>query len=729
MKIVEVIVEYSSISLNRPFSYAYFGDRNIENGVRVIVPFAKKNIVGYVTNVYEYDKSLKEYENETGFSLKEIISIIDDKPILTEELILLANKIFSYYFAPLISVYQTMLPPSLKPKSTSLFKPKIAYDTYIKAIDKDDALLTKKQKIIYQNILIDGPIKKSSIKSTIVDKLIKEGYLQTFLVEKNRLNDNSYLKVEENILTDEQKNVYNSIINSNNETFLLEGVTGSGKTEVYLHLAKHYIQNKKKVLILVPEISLSYQMIKCFKERFEKVAILHSSLTDAEKYDEYRKILSSDIDIVIGARSAVFAPLKNIGIIIIDEEHSETYKQENTPYYNAIKVAEMRKEYHKCILLLGSATPSLESRARAFKGTYKLLTLTKRISTNLPSCRVVDLSNYNEIDDKSIIYSKTLRIAIEDRLNKKEQVMLLINRRGYAPYVSCRKCGFIFKCPECNMPLTLHKGDNLLKCHHCGYIALMSDSCPKCSSKYIKTNGIGAEKAELELKKLFPNANILRVDSDVAKKRLGVKKALDTFRNNEADILIGTQMISKGLDFKNVTLSAVIQSDIGLNIPSYRASERVFSLLTQTIGRAGRFENGEAIIQTYNPNHYVIKYAKEQDYEGFYLHEMKYRKLLYYPPFCYTILITLSSKNEELLKKNIIDIKNFLLSEFENKDVILIGPSEFYVGIVNKKYRRKFLLKYKNRDDIENTIKKLLEMYALQNVINVSINVDPIEDY
>lgn len=729
MLLVEVIIEYSSISLNRPFSYAYNGDIKIKKGVRVLVPFASRKVVGYVIDVKEVNQTILEYKNETGVTLKEIEKVLDEKPILNDELILLSKKIADYYHAPLISIYQTMLPPSLKPKLTSLSKPKIAYETYFKVIDKDISLLSKRQKEIYNTLKEAGLSKKGEITSSVIKKLIELGYIEVILKEKSRLKEEDVIKTDEFVLNDEQQIAYDSVINENKGTFLLEGVTGSGKTEVYLHLARYYIKHNKKVLLLVPEISLSYQMINNFKKRFDRIAILHSSLTDAEKYDEYRKISSGDVDIVIGARSAIFAPLDNIGIIIIDEEHSETYKQENQPYYHALTVAKMRQEYHHSVLLLGSATPSLESRARALKGNYKLLTLTKRISTTLPSTKIVNLADYNEIDEKSAIFSKTLREAIQDRLNKKEQIILLLNRRGYSPYVSCRNCGFIFKCPECNMPLSYHKDGYLLKCHHCGYQAQMRSDCPKCHSNYIKTSGIGSQKAEDELKALFPSAKIVRLDSDVAKKRLGVKKALDTFKNEEADILLGTQMIAKGHDFKRVTLAAVIQSDIGLNIPSYRASERVFSLLTQAIGRAGRSFSGEAIIQTYNPSHYAIKYAKNQDYEGFFYKEMQYRKLSYYPPYCYISMITLSSEKEDLLKKSALDLKNFLVSKFIDKEVMVIGPSEFYVGIVNKKYRRKILLKYKNKEDVDSILKEVISLYASQNVIGVSINVDPCEDF
>ena len=457
MKLIEVIIEYPSSSLNRPFSYAYNGDFPILKGVRVLVPFASRIVVGYVVNIKDYPGSKEDYEQETGFKLKSIVKILDESPILNDELLLLAYKISSYYFAPLISVFQAMLPPSLKPRTSSLSKPKIAYDVYLKTIDKPIDNLTKKQKEIYYLIKEKEEVLKSEITSTVVKKLINEGYVTLVYKEKNRLKDDAYAKSIEKVLNDEQENAYNRIVNDPTGTYLLQGVTGSGKTEVYLHLTSHFIKQGKKVLVLVPEISLTYPMIKHFKERFDDIAILHSSLTDAEKYDEYRKISSGKVNIVIGARSAVFAPLDNIGLIIIDEEHSETYKQESSPYYHATYVSQLRREYHNAVLVLGSATPSLESRARAFKGVYKHLMLSKRINTSLPKAKIVDLSQYKEIDELSILYSKTLRKAISERLNKKEQVLLLLNRRGYAPYVSCRKCGFVFKCNECNLPLSYHK--------------------------------------------------------------------------------------------------------------------------------------------------------------------------------------------------------------------------------------------------------------------------------
>ncbi len=727
MKLVEVLIEYPSLSLDRPFFYTYDGEE-IQKGVRVIIPFGKKKIVGYVLSFRTMEETREEYEKKNHIQLKSILQILDSKPLLNEELMNIAQEMAKYYFAPLISCYQVMLPPSLKPSISSISKPKIAYEIYVEPLTGEKEL-TKKQFEIYSEICRKKKVLKNQYSPSVIKKLLDYGYLKETKVEKRRIISEQKEREADLILNDEQQNAFDTILANPGDIFLLEGVTGSGKTEVYLHLTRKILEQGKNVLILVPEIGLSYQMVHQFETRFEKIAILHSGLTAGQKYDEYRRIASNEVSIVIGARSAIFAPLSNIGLIIIDEEHSESYKQENQPYYHALTVAKMRQQYHHCSILLGSATPSLESRSRAFKGVYHLIKMEKRIAGFLPKCTVVNLSDYKEIDAKSILYSKTVRKAIADCLQKKEQVMILINRRGYAPYVVCRKCGHVFRCPDCHLPLSFHQDTNQLMCHHCGYKEEMVSSCPKCHSSYLRTMGYGAQKAEEELKKLFPTAKLLRLDSDVSKKRTGAKNILEQFKNQDADILIGTQMISKGHDFKNVTLSVVLLADIGLNLPSFRAAERTFSMITQALGRAGRNKEGRAILQTYYPKHYVIELSSKQDYESFYALEMKYRKLNEYPPFCYCTILTLSAEKEDILNDISRKIRSFLVSEFSAKDVTVLGPSEYYVRILNKKFRRKFLLKYRNYNDIVPTIQKMQAIFQNQKTIQLTINVDPIEDY
>lgn len=732
MKLLDVIIEYASNSLDRPFSYAYNGDLDVKEGVRVLVEFNNRKIVGYVIKVNETNKTKAQLEEETGFKIKEVLSIIDKEPIFSDELVSLAKDIADYYFSPLISVFQTMLPPSLKPKLSSLNKAKIAYDTYVEVCSDDTSNLTPKQLELYLQIKDSGLVLKRDIKSTLVPVLLEKQKVRLVKKEKMRLVLEEVEKVEDNSLTLEQTNALNSILNDSEDTYLLEGVTGSGKTEVYIQASRKIIEQGKTVLMLVPEISLTVQMVKRFKSRFDKIAILHSDLTPGEKYDEYRKISRGEVNIVIGARSAIFAPLKDIGLIIIDEEHVETYKQDVSPFYNAIKVAKMRQKYNKnCKIILGSATPSLETKTRALKGVYKQLYLTKRFNDSaLPETEIVDMLDWRNLDNESSMFSLTLRKDIEERLNKKEQVLLLVNRRGFSPFISCRKCGKVLKCPTCDLPLSYHKKDNLLKCHHCGLVERMPLNCSKCQSNMFTKTGFGTEKVEEEVNRLFPSARVLRLDSDVASIRSAVGKVISSFEKEEADILIGTQMIAKGHDFKNVTLVGIVLADLGLNIPSFRASERTFNLITQAIGRAGRHKKkGKAVIQTYMPKNYVIYDASIQDYNRFFNEEMALRKASQNSPYTYQTIITFASNNE----KEVIDKSNYfkdlLVAKFALKRVDVIGPSEPFLIKVNDKYRRKILLKYKNYQDIAPVLKEIKENVNKHSQIDVIINVDPYDDY
>lgn len=734
MVVLGVIIEYTVNSLNRPFSYAYRGEEKIVPGIRVLVPFGRSKVVGYVLSVEETSLDVLEWENKTGIKLKEIISLIDTTPVLNEELVKVADEVSAYYLSPLISVYQTMLPPSLKPKKSSLSKPKIAYDKYVRVCTDDEEGLTPKQLELFRRIKAEGLVLKNDIKSTLVPVLEAKDKIQIVLKEKVRLTQEEIPHVDDFPLNEEQTKALRSILDDHYSTYLLEGVTGSGKTEVYLQASKEMLKRGKTVLMLVPEISLTVQMVRRFKSRFTNIAILHSGLTPSEKYDEYRRIARGEVKIVVGARSAIFAPLKNIGLVIIDEEHVETYKQESIPYYHALKVAQIRQKYNEGMkIVLGSATPSLETKIRALKGVYHQLYLTKRFNDSvLPKTEIVDMLDYNNIDNASVLFSVKLREEISLRLKKKEQVLLLLNRRGYAPNITCRKCGFTFKCPTCGLPLTYHNFDHLLKCHHCGYVAKMVDKCPKCGgeSKYFSMVGTGTEKVENELKKFFPKAKILRLDSDVATVRTAVSNVISSFENEEADILIGTQMIAKGHDFKNVTLVGIILADIGLNIPSFRAGERTFNLLTQAIGRAGRHDKeGKAIIQTYSPKNYIIYDASIQDYNRFFNEEMAIRKAGQYPPYTYCTLITFASENE----KNVIDIshhfKDYFVAKFANINVDVIGPSEPFLVKMNGKYQRKILLKYKKYNDVYPILKEFMEQISKNSKVSISIDVDPYEDY
>ena len=728
MKIVDVLIERKIQSLNRPFSYVAKDDALIEVGERVLVPFNNKNIVGYVINVTKTDKSITELEKEFGYKLFEIRKIIDEKPLLTPELILLANEIKNYYLAPYISILQAMLPLSLKPTSSSLKGPKIAYEYFVKIVSDNEDNLTPKQIELLRLVKNNGEVNKKDIKSpSILKKLIDNNHLQIIKKEKKRFVISATKEQKNFVLTSEQNQAIDSVLHSKQNVTLLQGITGCGKTEIYLSLAEKIIESGKNVLILVPEISLTPIMVNNVYSRFnEKVAILHSGLTNAERYDEYRKILNKEVNVVVGTRSAIFAPLDNIGLIIIDEEHSESYKQDNLPYYHAREVAIMRSKINNAKVLLGSATPSFESKTKAMKGIYNFVKIDKRINKlKLPETVIVDMSKSMNLSRDSYLFSKPLISAINEALARKEQIILLLNRRGYSTYVSCRKCGHIFKCPNCDIALTYHKNDKMLKCHHCGHVELMSEYCPECGSNYIAYTGFGSEKIVSEVNRLFPSARVLRLDSDVSEVRGNIKKAIDSFSNYEADILVGTQMIAKGHDFPRVTLVGIVLADVGLSLPSFRSSERVFQLITQAIGRSGRSDlSGKAIIQTYLPNHYSILLASKQNYDAFFNYEMRIRHIQQYPPFSFLLSIEVSAKNEEYVILAANDIVNNLNSKLQDEATIL-GPVAPYIAYQNNTYKRLILIKYKNSDKIKQEINKLLETFKFNNVVNVKINVDP----
>lgn len=728
MILVEVLIEKVNHSLDRPFSYLYDGEKRVDKGYRVLLDFNHQELVGYVLSVRNVNKSVEELEEELGFNLFFIKDVIDYSPLLNDDLLSLADQVASYYLAPKISVLHSMLPPSLSPRKSALKAPKIAYEKYviIKKYEIDN--LTATQKNLLDLINEEGPIKKSEIKQvSVLKKLLELDLVEIIQQEKQRLVLPPVEEDKKITLTDEQDAVIKEFNNSNDSIYLLEGVTGSGKSEVYLTLSKQTLDRGKTVLMLVPEISLTPMATRNFLARFkESVAILHSELTPAEKYDEYRKIARGDAKIVVGARSAIFAPLSNIGLIVLDEEHVESYKQDVVPFYHAREVAIMRGKMHHAKVLLGSATPSLESRARAQKNVYHLLRLTKRVNEQpLPKTTIINLKDYRNIDRESYIFSLTLRDRLKKTLDDHNQAVLLINRRGFATTCSCRHCGHIFRCPNCSIPLTYHKKENMLKCHHCDYMEISPETCPECGSKYLMKSGFGTERIEEEVHRLFPNARTLRLDSDSAKIRTKVPRVIEAFRNKEADVLVGTQMIAKGHDFPDVTLVGIVLADIGLSMPSYRSSERAFQLITQAVGRSGRSDKkGEAIIQTYMPDHYAITMAARQDYELFYKKEMGMRKMQSYPPYIYLASISISSKNEDLAVETALKLVDQLNYEFKDEGVIL-GPSTPYVSFENDKYIRNILIKYKNQNLANEILGKILKSLSGKSQINIAINIDP----
>lgn len=551
----------------------------------------------------------------------------------------------------------------------------------------------------------------------VVKFFIAAGALIITEVEVNRA-DAYFEKVEKTAfleLNDQQARAVEAVtsqIGQESAPFLLEGVTGSGKTEVYLHIIERTLAMGKTAIVLVPEISLTPQMTNRFISRFgDLVAIMHSGLSDGEKFDEWRKVRSGQAKVVVGARSAIFAPLKNIGAIIIDEEHEATYKQESNPRYHARDVALLRAKTHKAVLVLGSATPSIESRARASRGVYQFLALTQRANplAKIPQVEVVDFKDFVG-QQEAADFTPLLLDKIRDRLERKEQVVLMLNRRGYSSFVMCRDCGYVDQCPNCDISLTLHMDTKTMNCHYCDFSKAIPNSCPSCQSRQIRYYGTGTQKAFDQLKELLPEARVIRMDVDTTRQKGAHEKLLDRFGRGDADILLGTQMIAKGLDFPNVTLVGVLNADTSLNLPDFRSAERTFQLLTQVAGRAGRADKaGEVLIQTYNPNHYAIRFAKDHDYEGFYAYEMGIRRQLAYPPYYYTVGLTLSHKDEDFVVRKSFEVAEILRQQLSDQ-VKLLGPTPKPIARTHNLYHYQIIIKYRFEDHLEETLNRILDM-------------------
>ncbi|MCU9612160.1 primosomal protein N' [Caldibacillus lycopersici] len=571
---------------------------------------------------------------------------------------------------------------------------------------------------------------RNSLKS-----LVEKGFLQKEEHEQYRdpYQDRQFVRTTALALTEEQQQVISPILKSieevNNDVFLLHGVTGSGKTEVYLQSIDEVIKKGKEAIVLVPEISLTPQMVNRFKGRFgNKVAVLHSGLSIGEKYDEWRKIQRKEVQVVVGARSAIFAPFENLGIIIIDEEHETSYKQEDSPRYHARDVAIERGNYHQCPIILGSATPSLESFSRAKKGVYTLLTMAKRMNQSaLPKVEIVDMREELRTGNRSM-FSQALLEKMRDRIEKKEQIVLFLNKRGYSSFVMCRDCGLVVQCPHCEVSLTYHKVSNQLKCHYCGYESYAPKTCPECQSEHIRFFGTGTQKVEEEIGKILPEARIIRMDVDTTSRKGAHEKLLTAFQEGKADILLGTQMIAKGLDFPNITLVGVLTADTMLHIPDFRASEKTFQLLTQVSGRAGRHQlPGEVVIQTYTPEHYSVQLAKEHDFIQFYQQEMSIRRVGQYPPYYYLALINVSHENLQLVVKVMDKITTFIRHNLSNQARVL-GPAASPIARINNRYRYQCLIKYKKEPNLIPVIQKAIAHFheeQLKKGMTITVDLNP----
>ena len=804
-KVAKVIVDVPTMQTDQPFTYLVPENLNeqLAVGMRVEVPFGNGNrhVQGFVLAIEPMAATVLD---ETNVQLKELVAVLDLKPVLNTEMLALADYMKEKTFAFKITCLQTMLPSVMRadyqkyiyltdelseelqdqlfygleeiswdqaqergilPQLMALRKQQkvdIRYEVTTrnkvkmvrliqaakefeqleeirlglrKGAKKKEQLLYYLQRLGTEKVTAVKEMKELGFSTALLNEAAKNGWL-TF-IEKEAYRDpfanQTFEKTTALSLNAEQQVAVETILQSvqeqQSQTYLLEGITGSGKTEVYLQVIAEVLNQGKTAIMLVPEISLTPQMVQRFKSRFgEHVAVMHSGLSQGEKYDEWRKIERGEAEVVVGARSAIFAPIENIGVIIIDEEHEASYKQEETPRYHARDLAIWRSEYHHCPVVLGSATPSLESRARAQKNVYQRLRLTQRANqaATLPTIDVVDMRQ--EVENGNVSsFSMSLQEKLQERLEKNEQSVLLLNRRGYSSFVMCRDCGYVLPCPNCDISLTLHMDSKTMKCHYCGHEERIPYRCPNCGQDKIRYYGTGTQKVEEELQTLLPDSRILRMDVDTTRRKGAHEKILRTFGEGQADILLGTQMIAKGLDFPNVTLVGVLNADTALNLPDFRSSERTFQLLTQVSGRAGRAEKpGEVIIQSFNPEHYAIQLAKAQDYEDFYTKEMYIRHRGDYPPYYFTVQITASHPEENEAAKQMFQIAR-KLKQGLSPQAILLGPTPNAIMRVNNRYFYQVIIKYKQEPMLQPLLKEILTdtQRATARGLKLSIDAEP----
>ncbi|MBU3074039.1 primosomal protein N' [Clostridium estertheticum] len=723
-----VVVNNDSVQVDKIFTYkiptSLLGV--LQLGFRVKVPFGRGNrtLDAFVLELYE--------QCDSAINIKEIANICDEMPLLKITDIELVKIMKKKYLCTYLECIKVIIPRGITKgikKKTSLLL------TIGKQIE--GKFLNEPYKNIYDLIELNKMkynknefSKNFKLSLSSINTMIKHGFLISQEVTINRYNQKHYAKYEEKILNEKQRQSVDFIMNSKKNKFLIHGVTGSGKTEIYMKLVSYMLKENKQSIILIPEISLTPQMVERFKGRFgPEIAVFHSRLSDGERFDEWMRVKLGNAQIAIGARSAIFLPFENLGLIVIDEEHEASYKSDSDPKFDAREIAYMKCELENCKLILGSATPSVESYYRSTINELSLITINERADgAAMPKVEIVDMREELMNNNRSI-FSRSLHEGITQCLSKNEQVILFLNRRGFSTFVSCRKCGYVFKCKKCDISLTYHNAGEYLTCHYCGEKEKISKVCPSCGSSYVKYFGVGTEKIEQEINRIFPSARTLRMDFDTTRKKNSYEYIYNTFKNKGADILIGTQMVAKGLDFKDVTLVGVIAADLSLNLPDYRAFERTFQLLTQVSGRSGRgSKEGKVVIQTYSADELTIKYAASNDYDSFYKNEIMMREAMDYPPFASILVITMSSENENMLIKNIQNVGEDLKYKIkDNNKIILLGPCTCGVSKIKNFYRWQIIIKGDINEtialEIKNSVYELVK--SVYSSIRVSIDINP----
>lgn len=719
MKIAQVFVEHPVMHLDHTFTYACDGFP-VQRGVRVQVPFGKTSILGFVMKV----ETITEQEvHSYRFTIRSIEKVIDEEPLLNEELFALGAWMAKTCVVPMISCFQCMLPAKLKPKTAHGH---VKMETWVRYVKGQEGL-TPKQKTALDAISSSQEMLRSQfyqIYKTPGKKLVELGLVEVFEKEAQ-----AHMAIQEPTehdlpLTSDQQQALDALKQcTRHEVVLLHGVTGSGKTEVFLQLARSIMEQGKQVLILVPEISLTPQMVKRVTNRFgSQVAIYHSGLNPQEKYEQYQLVRRHQVPIVVGTRSAVFMPFDRLGAIIMDEEHDSSYKQDSSPRYHCRDVAIQRGIYHQALVVLASATPSLESYARAAKGVYRLMEMPSRINHRFPNVTLVEMRKAIGRGE-SYLLSDELLAAIYDRLQKKEQVILLLNRRGYTPILRCISCGHVIMCPHCEVAMSYHKDERLLKCHTCGHTMPVPNYCPACGSDTWRYLGLGTQKLEELVQIKFPDARIIRMDADTTGKKNAHEELLAAFGEKRADILLGTQMIAKGLDFDNVTLVGIINGDAMLNRSDYRSAELTYDLLEQACGRSGRGDkDGEVILQAYDTTHYAIQCAAHHDYRTFFVNEMNYRHIAGYPPYTYLAAMTFSHTSQPEVIKAAEHAKKLLKQQ---EGFRILGPAP----LIKRKdeIRMRILLKGKQQEVLLRSVKAVYDAHlSAKEKARLDIDVSPV---
>lgn len=705
---IQVWVEHKMSTMD---ALTYYSDFKVEKGMRVLVPLRSMKVVGLVCAI------IPESESFDVSKTKGVFTVLDDNPIFSEEQFALCKHMKEITMAQSISVVKAMLPSLLKPSSTKL---KVTQETWIQ-FKKHKEGLTKRQEEIVAWVIKNEPLLYSEYRlfaKSLSKKLVDEGVFETFLKEKDYTIIRDAPQESFDQLTPDQQRAKETVQSNREHTYLLHGITGSGKTEVYMHLVQDVLNQKKNAMILVPEVALTPQMIDRFTRRFSvPIIVYHSRLSDNERYHQYQQVANNQANIIIGTRSAVFLPIKSLGVIIMDEEHDLSFKQDVTPFYHAKDVALYLSYHHQCPLLLGSATPSLESYARALKGVYTLLELPNRINNTLATLHVVNMKEAIQ-QEGSVFLSNPLKEAIALRLAKKEQVIILLNRRGYLPTIQCASCFEAAMCRFCDVMLTYHQEDKKLHCHHCGHVYNHYE-CPHCHDTHFMGSGLATQRLEGVLASAFPNAKVARLDYDSTKTKNAHEIILDDFTKHHQDILIGTQMVAKGLDIPNVTLVGILQADAALSYNDYHVNESTYAMISQAAGRSGRHHQaGEVFIQAFDPSHYVIEAVQKQDYMMFFKTEMHYRKIANLPPYFYLVSMMISDTDSERGYQLAVNIR----AESQSVGLTCVGP----VDLGKKRDRFYFRLVYKTKqlEKVRKDLAKVIAMFS-QSLHKISINVNP----